>query len=175
MTVRYWLYPTLTTLTTRLSHGEPEFETLPDYPFYPASWLSHSEGCTWVQVVTFVFMVWTLNKGFLGFSGSYFAERSWKGFPQWWRFMILNIYMFKGRLVPTRRMNFRKISKGRGGGNFESKNLYYRFWTFKRGFLSMKLKKKNCEYDFPKMRGEGGQKPFRTFPKIIRFGDATRP
>ena len=93
MTVRYWLYPTLTTLTTRLSLGEPEYRALPDYPFYPASWLLHSEGCTCVQVVTFVFMVWTLNKGFLGFPGSYFAERSWKGFPQWCRFMILEIYI----------------------------------------------------------------------------------
>ena len=93
MAVRYWLYPTLTTLTKRLSLGEPKYRALPDYPFYPASWLSHSEGCTCVQVVTFVFMIWTLNKGFLGFSGSYFAERSWKGFPQWCRFMILEIYI----------------------------------------------------------------------------------
>ena len=35
-------------------------------------------------------------------------------------------------------MNFRKSSK-RGGGHFQSKNLYCKIWTFKQGYLTMKL------------------------------------
>ena len=33
---------------------------------------------------------------------------------------------------------FGKVPKG-GGGHFQSKNFYCRFWTFKQGFLSMKM------------------------------------
>ena len=47
-------------------------------------------------------------------------------------------YIAKGRVRLTDRMNFRKSSK-RGGGHFQSKNLYCKIWTFKQGFFSMKV------------------------------------
>ena len=37
-------------------------------------------------------------------------------------------------------MNFWKSSE-RGGGHFQSRNLYCKFWTFKQGFLSIKEEK----------------------------------
>ena len=40
-----------------------------------------------------------------------------------------------------KRIIFWKIPKG-GGGHFQSKNLYCIFWTFKQGFLSMKMLQK---------------------------------
>ena len=51
------------------------------------------------------------------------------------------------------RMNFRKSSKGGG----EVINLCCRFWTYKQGFLSMKVEEKS-QHDFPKIGGEGGLK-----------------
>ena len=44
----------------------------------------------------------------------------------------------KGRVRLTDLMNFRKSSE-RGGGHFQSKNLYCKIWTFKQGFFSMKV------------------------------------
>ena len=49
---------------------------------------------------------------------------------------------------------FGKVAKGGRVGNFQSKNLYCRFWTFKQGYLSMKLK--NCIMIFRKW-GEGAK------------------
>ena len=60
-----------------------------------------------------------------------------------------------------KRMNFRKSSKGGGGGIFNPK-------------IDVPNWRKNMQHDFTKMRGVG-QKPFGTFPKIHLFGDATRP
>ena len=54
----------------------------------------------------------------------------------------------------------------KGGGHFQSKSLHCRFWTFKRGFLSRKLKK-NCNMIFRKWGR--GQRPFGTFLKIHPF------
>ena len=54
--------------------------------------------------------------------------------------------------------NFRQM------GHFQSKNLYYRIWTLKQGFLSMKWKKKKNDGG-----GRGGQRPLGTFPKIYPF------
>ena len=59
---------------------------------------------------------------------------------------------------------FRKSSK-RGGGYFQSKNFCLKFWTFKQGFLDMKLIQ-ICNMIFQKWGGGGVQRPFRTFPKI---------
>ena len=59
----------------------------------------------------------------------------------------------KGWVVPPKRMNFRKSSKG-AEGHFQSKNSYCRFWTFKEGFLSMTLKKKIAT-QFSEYEGEG--------------------
>ena len=39
--------------------------------------------------------------------------------------------VYKGRMAPPKRMNFRKSSKGGAGGHFQSKNLYCKIWTFK--------------------------------------------
>ena len=52
-------------------------------------------------------------------------------------------------------MNFRKSSK-RGGGHFQSKNLYCKIWTFKQVYVTMKLiqsvaRLKNLQYNFPKI------------------------
>ena len=49
-----------------------------------------------------------------------------------------------------------KFQRG-GGGHFQSKNLCCRFWTYKQGFLSMKVEEKS-QHDFPKIGGEGGLK-----------------
>ena len=54
---------------------------------------------------------------------------------------LVKVYLCKGRMEIPKRMFFRKSSK-RGGGHFQSKNLYCRFWTFKQGFLSMKMLQK---------------------------------
>ena len=43
----------------------------------------------------------------------------------------------KGSRPHPKRMNFRKSS--RGGGHFQSKNLCCKIWTFKQGYLTMKL------------------------------------
>ena len=45
----------------------------------------------------------------------------------------------KGWVRLTDRMNFRKSSERGGRGHFQSKNLYCKIWTFKQGFLTMKL------------------------------------
>ena len=37
----------------------------------------------------------------------------------------------KGRMGTPKRMNFRKSSKGEGGGRFQSKHLCCKIWTFK--------------------------------------------
>ena len=62
----------------------------------------------------------------------------------------------KGRVRVPKQMNFRKSSKG-GGCHFQSKNLCCRFWTYKQGFLSMKVEEKS-QHDFPNIGGEGGLK-----------------
>ena len=67
----------------------------------------------------------------------------------------------KGRLPLPKRMNFRKSSK-RGGGHFQSKNLYCKIWTFKQVYVTMKLiqsvaRLKKLQYNFPKMRGGGSK------------------
>ena len=49
-----------------------------------------------------------------------------------------------------------KFQRG-AGGHFQSKNLCCRFWTYKQGFLSMKVEEKS-QHDFPKIGGEGGLK-----------------
>ena len=38
-------------------------------------------------------------------------------------------------------MNFRKSSEG-GGGHFQSKNFYCKFWTFEQGFFGIKMIKR---------------------------------
>ena len=60
---------------------------------------------------------------------------------RWWFFptsvdiflYLIKCWMSKGRMASPKRMNFRKSSK-RGGGHFQSKNLYCRFWTLNRAF-----------------------------------------
>ena len=56
--------------------------------------------------------------------------------PAWWFWWQAS--RSKGCPEPPKRMNFRKNSDGRGG-HFQSKNLYYKIWTFKQGYLNMKL------------------------------------
>ena len=56
--------------------------------------------------------------------------------PAWWFWWQSS--RSKGCPEPPKRMNFRKNSDGRGG-HFQSKNLYYKIWTFKQGYLNMKL------------------------------------
>ena len=46
-------------------------------------------------------------------------------------------HLVKGRVAVPKRMNFR-ISSKKGGGSFQSENLYCRFWTFIQG-LSEKI------------------------------------
>ena len=43
-------------------------------------------------------------------------------------------FLHKGRMAVPTRMNFRKSSKGSGGGQFQSKHLYRRLFTFIQGF-----------------------------------------
>ena len=69
----------------------------------------------------------------------------------------------QGRVTFPNRMNFRKSSE-RGGGHFQSKNLYCKIWTFKQlfdhGFVASL---KNLQCNFPKMRGRGGSKAVWNF------------
>ena len=67
---------------------------------------------------------------------------------------------------------FGKVPKG-GGGHFQSKNLCCKIWTFKQGYLTMKLIQsvaslKKLQHNFPKMRGVKGR--LELFRKFIRFG-----
>ena len=66
------------------------------------------------------------------------------------------------RVTRPNQMNFRKKIQ-RGDGHFQSKNLYWKFWTSIEGFFRTFSKK--MQYNFPKIRG-GGWRPFRIFPKI---------
>ena len=93
----------------------------------------------------------------------------------------------KGRLPLPKRMNFRKSSK-RGGGHFQSKNLYCKIWTFKQGYLTMKLIQRGLfrlcfstivlikiktRYIFKK--AVLNPPPLELFRKFIRFGRGRRP
>ena len=55
---------------------------------------------------------------------------------------FLFLQWFKGRMGTPKRENFRKSSKG-GGGHFQSKNLYCRFWTLNRAFSAWKWHKRD--------------------------------
>ena len=61
---------------------------------------------------------------------------------------------------------FGKVPKGGGGGHFQSKNLYWRFWAFIQGFIAG-FSEKNCNLIFRKW-GED-QRPFGILPKIHPF------
>ena len=61
----------------------------------------------------------------------------------------------------------------RGGGHFQSKNLYCRFWTFIKGLFSDVLWK-YLQHNFPKMRGVGVEGRLEFFQKFIRFGSVIR-
>ena len=62
---------------------------------------------------------------------------------------------------------FSKSSKGVvGGGRFQSKKLFCRFWTSIQG-LKQEFSEK-LQYKFPKIRG-GGERPFRIVLKIHLF------
>ena len=94
-------------------------------------------------------------------------------------------------MKPPKRMFFRKSSKGGGGGHFQSENLYCRFWTFKQGFLSMKMIQKGHfrvqGMFFQQLYWEKSKQDtlwrrhfwtpplLEMFRKFIRFGDAIRP
>ena len=64
--------------------------------------------------------------------------------------------LMKGNSTKTEEFS-EKFQRGGGGGLFQSKNLCCRFWTYKQGFLSMKVEEKS-QHDFPKIGGEGGLK-----------------
>ena len=64
---------------------------------------------------------------------------------------------------PPKRMNFRKSSEG-GGGSFSIQ----KFIAIIDDTSVMNFGKR-LQYDFSKMRGGGGQRPFGTFPKIHPF------
>ena len=67
-------------------------------------------------------------------------------------------------------MNFPKSSKGGregGGGYFQSKSLYCRFWAFIQGFKAVFFWEKFAKGFSENERG--GQRPLGIFPKIHRF------
>ena len=72
-------------------------------------------------------------------------------------FSSSNEGLSEGRIVPPKLINFLKKFQMGGGGHFQSKNLCCRFWTYKQGFLSMKVEEKS-QHDFPNIGGEGGLK-----------------
>ena len=57
----------------------------------------------------------------------------------------------------TKKDEFSEKFQRGGGGHFQSKNLCCRFWTYKQGFLSMKVEEKS-QHDFPKIGRDGGLK-----------------
>ena len=66
-------------------------------------------------------------------------------------------------------MNFRKSSKGRGGGgSFSMKKFILKILGLYTGLYGGFFGKK-LQFDFPKMRGGGDQRPFGIFPKIHPF------
>ena len=65
-------------------------------------------------------------------------------------------------------MNFRKSSIGRGRGSFSIKKFILKILGLYTGLYSGVFGKK-LQFDFPKMRGGGDQRPFGIFPKIRPF------
>ena len=67
--------------------------------------------------------------------------------------------------MPTSSKTDEFSKKFQGGGHFQSKNLCCKIWTFKQGYLTMKLIQrglfrlclKNLQHNFPKMRGGGSK------------------
>ena len=65
-------------------------------------------------------------------------------------------------------MNFRKSPKGGGEGVIFNPKIYITDFCHYRRYFVHEFRKK-LQYDFPKMRGGGDQRPFGTFPKINPF------
>ena len=88
--------------------------------------------------------------------------------------MLMHIFRAsgKGRLPLPKRMNFRKNSKGGWGGggvgSFSIQKFILQIFAIIDDTSVMNFRK-NLQYNFPKMRGGGGQRPFGTFPKIHPF------
>ena len=87
----------------------------------------------------------------------------------------------KGRLGKdgyTKTDEFLEKFQTGGGGHFQSKNLYCRFWTFKQGFLSMKLIQKGhfrvC-FSTIVLRKIKTRHILELFQKFIGFGDVILP
>ena len=70
--------------------------------------------------------------------------------------------------MTPKRMDFRIRSKGRVGVIFNPK-IYIADCGHLYRALKGAFQKKKLHYDFPKMRGVGGQRPFGIFPKIHPF------
>ena len=65
-------------------------------------------------------------------------------------------------------MNFRKSSKGGGGGSFSIQKFMLQIFAIIDDTSVINFRKK-LQYNFPKMSGGGGQRPFGTIPKIHPF------
>ena len=89
-----------------------------------------------------------------------------------------SVIIWSGKPTPSKTDEFsEKFQRGvvglGGGGHFQSKNLCCKIWTFKQGYLTMKLIQSNSQ--FKKIATQlsenegGGQRPFGTFPKIHPF------
>ena len=102
---------------------------------------------------------------------------SWEVWGEWtsefkyFHFAILAFLLRDGSGYQN-RLIFGKLPKG-GGGHFQSKNLYWRFLTFIKGFFRT-FSEKNCNIIFGKWGGRFKRR-LEFFQQIIRFGSLTRP
>ena len=71
---------------------------------------------------------------------------------KFWSLQVFMAIMLKGWVTLPNQMNFRKSSKGGDRGQFQSKNLCWRFWTFKQG-----ISEKIASW-FSGNKREGGQR-----------------
>ena len=81
--------------------------------------------------------------------------------------MMINIGSI-GTPTPSKRMNFRKSSKGGGGGSFSIQKFYVADICHYRRYFGHEVQKKIATLLSENERG-GGQRPSGTFPKIHPF------
>ena len=81
--------------------------------------------------------------------------------------MPVNVYEGLGTGGPTKADEFSEKFQG-GGGSFSIQKFILQIFAIIDNTSVMNFGKK-LQYNFPKMRGVGGQTPFGTFPKIHPF------
>ena len=106
---------------------------------------------------------------------SFYWNHIWFSFRKIrWRYQLSIIQVLREASHLQNGWIFGKFPKGRGGGHFQSKNLYCRFLPLFIDDTSVMNFENNLQHNFPKMRG-GVKGRLELFRKSIRFGGARLP